>query len=176
MKFQSTSLAGAYLIEFEPAADERGFFAETQTAQQFTAHSLVTDLTECSISYNTHKATLRGMHYQVGPQQQTKLITCLRGAIHDTIIDLREDSPTYLESFSAELCLENRKLLYVPAGFAHGFLTLMDDCYVQYQISGEYAPDSGRGVRWNDPRFDLQWPMEPAVISDRDRTYDDFLP
>lgn len=174
MKFIPTEIDGAFLIEFEPYADERGFFAETQTRQAFEDHNLRSDLSECSLSFNRAAGTLRGMHYQLGPHEQTKLVSCIRGQVFDALIDLRRDSGTYLKTFSAELSLEAQNMLYVPAGVAHGFITQADDCYVQYQIGGQYDPDGARGVRWNDPVFDISWPLEPAVISERDRDYEDY--
>jgi dTDP-4-dehydrorhamnose 3,5-epimerase len=174
VKFNRTNIDGAYLLEFEPLADERGFFAETQTIKAFSEHGLCSNLSECSLSFNQHRGTLRGMHYQVGPNEQTKLVTCIRGRVFDVLIDLRRDSESYLEHFSAELSLERRNMLYVPPGVAHGFLTLEDSCYVQYQIGGQYDPDAARGARWNDPAFGVEWPDVPTTISERDQNYEDY--
>jgi dTDP-4-dehydrorhamnose 3,5-epimerase len=174
MKFSPTSIEGAYLIEAEPFADERGYFARTWSAEIPDGLDIVTELPECSLSYNKQSGTLRGMHYQVSPHAETKLVSCAGGRFFDAIVDLRPDSPSYLKSFAAELSLENGLQLYVPAGCAHGFLTLEDNSYVRYQITDTYAPDAGRGVRWNDPQFGIDWPAEPAVIAERDANYEDF--
>ena len=176
MKIHQTSISGAYVIEFEPHSDARGYFARSWSAADFEAAGLSPAVSECSISFNAVKGTLRGMHYQVAPHEETKLVTCIRGRIFDAIIDLRPDSGTYRSTYAAELSLENRCALYVPAGVAHGFITLENDCYVHYQIGGAYALDATRGVRWNDPAFAIDWPMEPAVMSDRDRNFVDFAP
>ncbi len=175
MKFHETTIDGAWLIEIEPHEDERGYFARTWSASELAKHGLSTELTECSISQNAKRGTLRGMHYQVAPHEEVKVVGCIRGKIFDAIIDLRPDSPTFLRTFSTELSLDSGRLLYVPASVAHGFITLEDDCVVQYQIGGAYAPDAARGVRWNDPQFGIDWPLEPVVISDRDAAYEDFV-
>lgn len=174
MNFIATDIEGAYVIEWQPIDDDRGYFARTRSDEEFTAHDLNNALTECSMSFNSQRGTLRGMHYQASPHEETKLVTCVGGSIFDAIVDLRPDSSTYLKTFGAELSLINRRMLYVPAGVAHGFVTLEADSYVQYQIGGNYAPDAARGVRWNDPRFAIEWPMQPIVISDRDRDYEDY--
>jgi dTDP-4-dehydrorhamnose 3,5-epimerase len=174
MKFSPTDIEGAYLIEWETFDDERGYFARTRSDEEFGALGLNNNLSECSVSYNARRGTLRGMHYQAAPHEETKLVMCVGGAIFDALVDLRPDSPTYLQTCSAELSLENRHMLYVPAGVAHGFISLQDDSYVLYQIGGSYAPEAARGVRWNDPQFGIDWPMHPLVISDRDRDYEDY--
>ncbi|HNP63298.1 MAG TPA: dTDP-4-dehydrorhamnose 3,5-epimerase family protein [Woeseiaceae bacterium] len=174
MKFIPTSIDGAFLIEIEPAEDERGYFGRTRSDDDFTTQGLNNNLSECSLSANHLRGTLRGMHYQRAPDVETKLVTCIRGSIFDAIIDLRKESPTYMNSFTAELFLENRLSLYIPPGVAHGFLTLEDHSYVQYQIDGRYVPDAARGVRWNDPAFDIDWPFEPGVISTRDLAFEDY--
>ena len=176
MKFLKTNLAGAYLIEWEPMDDERGYFACTRSKDEFSAHGLCNDLPECSLSFNQHQGTLRGMHFQLPPHEQVKLVMCVGGLVFDALVDLRPDSETYMKNFSTELSLENRRMLYVPAGIAHGFITLKDNSYVQYQIGGDYAPHSSAGVRWNDAQFDIEWPMQPVVISDRDGNYGDYKP
>ena len=176
MKFHTTGIAGAYRIEWEPIDDERGYFARTRSNEQFAALGLDNDLSECSISYNERRGTLRGMHYQAAPHEETKLVMCIAGVVFDALVDLRPGSATYLKTCSAELSLENRNMLYVPAGVAHGFITLEDKTYVQYQIGGDYVPDAARGVRWDDPSFDIAWPMLPLVMSDRDRRYKDYQP
>lgn len=174
LKFHTTDIEGAYLVEWEAMEDARGYFARTRSNEQFTALGLNNDLSECSLSFNQFRGTLRGMHYQATPHAETKLVMCIGGIIFDALIDLRRDSKTYLNTYSAELSLANHNMLYVPAGVAHGFITLEDNSYVQYQIGGDYMPDAARGVRWNDPRFGIEWPDLPVVISDRDRDYPDF--
>ncbi len=174
MIFHPTDIDGAYLIEWEPFDDERGYFARTRSDDEFNALGLNNDLSECSVSFNKQRGTLRGMHYQAAPHEETKLVMCVGGLIFDALVDLRPDSKTYLKTCSAELSLANRRMLYVPAGVAHGFITLEDSSYVQYQIGGDYVPDAARGVRWNDPAFDINWPMQPDVLSDRDRDYGDY--
>lgn len=174
MIFSPTALPGAFVIEPERREDERGFFARTWCAREFEAHTLVTRLAQCSVSYNKRKGTLRGMHYQAAPHQETKLIRCTAGAIHDVIIDLRPASPTFKRHFGVTLSAENRRMLYVPVGFAHGFQTLLDDTEVFYQISEYYSAEHSRGVRWNDPAFGIAWPDDDRTISGRDREYPDF--
>jgi dTDP-4-dehydrorhamnose 3,5-epimerase len=174
VKFHSTNIDGAYLVEWQPIDDERGYFARTRSNEQFAELGLNNDLSESSISYNKHRGTLRGMHYQAAPHEETKLVMCVAGLVFDALVDLRPGSATYLKICSAELSLENRHMLYVPAGVAHGFITLADDSYVQYQIGGTYAPDAARGVRWDDPLLAIDWPMTPLVISERDRNYEDY--
>lgn len=176
MKFHPTGIDGAFRIEWEAIDDERGYFARMRSDEQFAAFGLNNNLSECSISYNERRGTLRGMHYQAAPHEETKLVMCIAGTVFDALVDLRSDSATYLKTCSAELSLTNRNMLYVPAGVAHGFITLDDKSYVQYQIGGNYVPDAARGVRWDDPSFDIAWPMSPLVISDRDRMYKDYQP
>jgi dTDP-4-dehydrorhamnose 3,5-epimerase len=174
MIFTDTPLAGAYIIAPERLEDERGFFARTWCQREFEAHGLNWSLAQCNISYNKVKGTLRGMHFQAAPYQEAKLVRCTMGAIYDVIIDLRPESPTFVKHFGATLTPQTRTMLYIPEGFAHGFLTMADDTEVFYQMSEFYAPDYGRGVRWNDPAFDIEWPAEVAVISERDAGYADF--
>lgn len=174
MKFHETTIDGAWLIEVEPHEDERGYFARTWSVSEFVNRGLSTNITECSISQNSKRGTLRGMHYQVAPHEEVKVVSCIRGRVFDAIIDLRSDSSTYLNKFATNLSLDDGRLLYVPAGVAHGFITLEDDSVVQYQIGGAYEPSAARGVRWNDPRFGIEWPLEPTVMSDRDAAYEDY--
>jgi dTDP-4-dehydrorhamnose 3,5-epimerase len=174
MRFVETRLEGALIVEPERLEDRRGFFARTWCRREFAEHGLSEDLVQCSISYNRWKGTLRGMHYQLPPHEEVKLIRCTAGAVFDVIIDLRPDSTTFKQHFAAELTAENRRMLYVPAGFAHGFLTLADDTEVFYQMSEYYTPDSGRGVRWNDPAFGIEWPLAVSVIVERDLSYAEF--
>jgi dTDP-4-dehydrorhamnose 3,5-epimerase len=175
MKFQPLSLNGAYMIEPEPVADERGMFARTFCGREFDARGLDARIAQCSTSYNRRRGTLRGMHYQGAPFAEAKLVRCVRGAIHDVIIDLRPDSATRMQWTALELNAANRRMLYVPAGFAHGFQTLMDDSEVFYQISEWYSPEYARGVRWNDDAFGIRWPLADPIVSYKDRSYPDFV-
>ena len=176
MRFTETKVAGAFLIEPEPIADERGFFARTWCREEFADHGLNPELAQANISFNHHKGTLRGLHYQAAPHEEAKLVRCTRGAIWDLALDLRPGSPTYRAWFGAELTAGNRAMLYVPEDCAHGFLTLADDTEVAYQMSAPYAPEAARGVRFDDPAFGIEWPGEVVVINERDRTYPDFAP
>jgi dTDP-4-dehydrorhamnose 3,5-epimerase len=168
MKFTETELKGAYLIEPEPLHDERGFFARAFCEHEFAAHGLETRFVQCSISFNHRKGTLRGMHYQSPPHEETKIVRCTNGAIYDVIVDLRSDSPAYRKWIGVELSAENRLMLYIPKGFAHGFQTLADDCEVFYQISEFYDPQTARVQRWDDPSSGIRWPLTPTVMSQRD--------
>jgi dTDP-4-dehydrorhamnose 3,5-epimerase len=172
--FTETKLKGAFVIEPVPVADERGFFARTWCRQEFESHGLCSRLAQSSISFNKRRGTLRGMHYQSAPNEEAKLVRCTMGAIYDVIIDLRRDSPTFKRWVGVELTAENRRMLYVPEGFAHGLQTLTDDTEVFYQMSEYFAPESARGVRWNDPAFAIEWPASVTIISDRDNAYTDF--
>jgi dTDP-4-dehydrorhamnose 3,5-epimerase len=174
MIFNQTLLAGAYLIEIEPIEDERGFFARSFCQKEFEKHGLNFHVVQCNISYNKKKGTIRGMHYQAAPHQEAKLVSCIRGAIYDIIIDLRKDSTTYCQWFAAELTAENYKILYVPKGFAHGFQTLEDDTVVYYQMSEFYHPECARGVRWDDPAFGIKWQLSERIMSKKDMNYRDF--
>jgi dTDP-4-dehydrorhamnose 3,5-epimerase len=169
-------LAGAYVIDIEPRADARGFFARVWCAREYAEHGLETTLAQASVSVSVKRGTLRGMHYQVAPHDEVKIVRCTRGAIYDVIIDLRPGSPTYLRHVGFELSAANHRQLYIPKGFAHGFQTLADDCEVYYQMSAFYTPEAQRGVRWNDPRFNIAWPIADAIMNDRDRRYPDFTP
>lgn len=174
MKRINLPLNGACLLEVEPVSDERGFFARMWCAEEFERLGLNPKLAQCSISWNVRRGTLRGMHYQIEPHAEAKLVRCSAGAICDVIVDLRPVSPTYGKWVSAELTFENRKMLYVPEGFAHGFQTLVDNSEVSYYISATYHPESARGVRWNDPAFGFEWPLENPIVSVRDREIPDF--
>lgn len=175
MIFKETKLQGAFIVELEKFEDERGFFAHSWSERKFAEHGLDPRVAECSISFNRKRGTLRGMHYQAAPHGQVKLVRCSRGAIYDVIIDLRTGSPTFKQWVGVELTSENRRMLYIPKDFAHGFQTLDDETEVFYQMSDAYAPESGRGVRWNDPAFGIAWPEAAAIIiNERDRTYPDF--
>ena len=174
MKFSPTALVGAYVIDIEPVADERGFFVRSWCREEFARRGLNPDLAQCSISFNKKRGTLRGMHYQAKPHEETKVVRCTRGAIYDVILDLRPESSTFRKWIAVELSADNRRMLYVPPGFAHGFQSLVDDTEVFYQISTFYHPESARGARWNDPAFGIEWPVMERVISDKDRQYPDF--
>ncbi len=176
MKFTPTVLAGAYIIDIEPMVDDRGFFARSWCRREFEAHGLNPDLVQCSISYNEKRGTLRGMHYQGSPHEETKVVSCIYGTIYDVIVDLRPASSTFKQWIALELSAENRRMIYVPKGFAHGFQSLDDHTEVFYQVSEFYAWEYALGVRWDDPVFGIKWPsVEQPVISERDRNYSGFL-
>jgi dTDP-4-dehydrorhamnose 3,5-epimerase len=175
MNFIETKLQGTFIIEPERFRDERGFFAPSFSAAEFSAHGLASVFVENNISYSANRGTLRGMHYQAAPHGQAKLIRCTRGAIFDVALDLRPDSETFRQWVGVELSADNRSMVYVPGDYAHGFQTLQDDTEVFYMVSQPYLPDSSRGVRWNDPTFGIQWPLVDALrINKRDREYPDF--
>lgn len=175
MIFRATKLDGAFIMELERFEDERGFFAHSWSPKQLAQHGLEAPLVESAISFNKKKGTLRGMHYQGAPHGQAKIVRCTMGSVYDVIIDLRPGSSTYRQWLGVELTAQNRLMLYVPIGFAHGFRTLENDSEVFYQMSSPYVAESGRGVRWNDPAFAIHWPDTGAVIiNERDRTYPDF--
>lgn len=176
MRFTETKVAGAYLIEPEPIADERGFFARTWCREEFADHGLNPDLAQANISFNHRKGTLRGLHYQAAPHEEIKVIRCTRGSVYDVIVDLRPDSATFTRHFAIALTADNYRMLYVPAGFAHGFQTLEDDTELFYQISAFHSPEHARGVRWDDPAFQISWPPAERIISEADRGYPDFRP
>jgi len=169
-----TSLKGAFVIEPERVEDERGFFARTYCRDSFLSHGLNPNLAQCNISFNRRKGTLRGMHFQIKPHEESKLVRVTRGAVYDVIIDLRSGSPTFRKWVAVELSADNRSLLYIPEGFAHGFQTLQDETEVFYQMSEFYHPQSARGVRWDDPAFGIEWPIYEKIISKKDRQYPDF--
>ena len=162
------------MIEPERLEDERGFFARSWCQNEFAERGLNPDLVQCNISFNCRKGTLRGMHFQRSPDGETKVVRCTMGSIYDVIVDLRQDSPTYLRWLGVELTAENRRMLYIPEDFAHGFVTLVDSTEVFYQMSNRYVPGSAAGFRWNDPAFGIEWPDSPQVISDRDNSYPSF--
>jgi dTDP-4-dehydrorhamnose 3,5-epimerase len=173
--FTATKLKGAYLIDIERLPDERGFFARTWCQKDFLAQGLAAEWVQCSISFNARQGTLRGMHYQIKPYEEAKLVRCTLGAIYDVIVDLRQGSSTFGQYISCVLSAKNRKMLYVPEGFAHGFITLEDNTEVSYQMSEFYAPEHSKGFRWNDPLFSIDWPAAIQVISERDRNLPDFI-
>src|SRR5688500_15699112 len=168
MIFTETKLKGAVIIDIEPHEDERGFFARSWCVDEFKKHGLNPRLVQCNISFNKKRGILRGMHYQAEPYEEAKLVRCTMGALYDVIVDLRSDSSTFKKWFSAELTSQNRRALYVPEGFAHGFQTLVDDTEVFYQMSEFFHPECARGVRWDDPAFAIDWPFTPPTISLKD--------
>lgn len=176
MKFHYTALAGAHLIELEKRGDDRGFFARYFCEREFAAKGLETRFVQINDSLSAHKGTLRGLHYQLPPAAEVKVVRCVRGALWDAIVDLRPDSPTYRKWFGAELSADNRLMMYVPRGFAHAILTLSDDAEAIYLVSAFYGPQQERGVRWNDPAIGIAWPIEPAEVSPKDATWPDFDP
>jgi len=174
MIFTETSLDGAYLVDIEKRKDQRGFFARSWCQREFEEHGLNPQLVQCDISFSLKKGTLRGMHYQTKPFEEAKLVRCTRGSIYDVIVDLRPRWRTFGQYFALVLTQDVYRMLYVPEGFAHGFLTLEDNTEVFYQMSEFYAPDHARGFRWNDPAFGIEWPADIEVISQNDLSYPDF--
>jgi dTDP-4-dehydrorhamnose 3,5-epimerase len=175
MIFTETALRGAWIIDIAAIADERGFFARMWAPDEFNGRGLNPTLAQCNMAFNRAKGTIRGMHFQRPPYEETKIIRCTRGAIYDVIIDLRPDSPTFCRWSSVELTDDNRRMLYVPPGFAHGYQTLTDETETYYHVSAPYSRDHATGVRWNDPSFDIRWPLgDPAIISAQDRAWPDF--
>ena len=174
MEFTETPLKGAYLIEIRKMGDERGFFGRSWCRKEMEEAGLEADIAQINTSLSRHKGTLRGLHYQVAPYQESKMIRCTRGSIYDVIVDLRPESPTFRQWYGAELTADNHRALYSPKGFAQGFITLEDDAEITYFASEFYAAGMDRGVRYNDPQFGIRWPMEPVVISDKDRAWPDF--
>jgi dTDP-4-dehydrorhamnose 3,5-epimerase len=172
--FAETELPDAYIVELERREDERGFFARSWCEEEFRQHNLNPITVQCNISFNKQKGTLRGMHYQVAPAAEAKLVRCTQGSIYDVIIDLRPESATFRRYLSVVLTARDYKMLYVPEGFAHGFQSLEDNSEVFYQMSEFYAPQCARGVRWNDPAFDIHWPIPEPIMLERDRHYPDF--
>jgi dTDP-4-dehydrorhamnose 3,5-epimerase len=176
MRFTETRLSGAFIVEIEPHRDERGSFARTFCRREFQEGGLPTEFVQCSLSTNRARGTLRGMHWQGEPAPEGKLVRCTRGAVYDVIIDLRPRSPTYLQWLAVELTCENALAVFVPAGFAHGYQTLVPESDVFYQMTEFYQPDLQRGVRWNDPAFGIDWPIPVPILSPRDAGYPDFQP
>lgn len=174
MLFEKTIIGGVFRIYPDRKSDERGFFARTWCREEFEKAGLDTGLVQCSISFNARKGTLRGMHYQTAPFAETKLVRCTMGAIYDVILDLRRESPTFKKWVGLTLTAENREMVYIPKGCAHGFLTLDDNSEIFYQMTEFYKPEAARGVRWNDPAFAIEWLGNADIISERDRTLPDF--
>ena len=178
MIFTETPLQGAYIIEIEPIEDERGFFARSFCRKEFEAHDLNPDLVQCNISLNKKKGTLRGMHYQTSPYEEAKVVRCTMGAIYDVIIDIRPDSPTFKQWHAVELtsprsswAVDGYRMLFIPEGFAHGFQTLEDNTEVFYQMSEYYHPKAARGICWDDPMFQISWPLKNSIMSEKDQQY-----
>ena len=177
MIFTETKLKGAFIIDIERREDERGFFARAWCQKEFEAHGLNTRWVQANLAFSKKKGTLRGLHFQVGPYEEIKLMRCIRGAIYDVILDLRSESPTYMQWLGVELTADNHKMLYVPEGFAHGYQSLADNTEVFYPVSQFYTPGSERGVRWNDPAFGIEWPVtQNAILSEKDKSWPDFAP
>ncbi len=174
MIFTETPLKGAYLLDLDRREDDRGFFARTWCEQEATALGLNPHIAQCNVSFNRRKGGVRGMHFQLPPHAEARLVRCTMGVIHDVIIDLRPDSPTFLQSWSVVLSSENRRAVYLPEGFAHGFQSLEENTETFYQMSAAYAPEANVGVRWDDPAFAIQWPLPATEISQRDRSFSNF--
>lgn len=176
MIFTATPLEGAFLIDLEKRGDDRGFFARAFCEQEFAHCNLVAHFCQVNNSLSAQKGTLRGLHYQLAPKSETKLVRCIRGSLYDVILDLRRWSPTFARSFGIELSAENRRMMYVPKGFAHGFLTTADDTEALYFVDEFYSPEHERGIRYDDPGFSLDWPWPPAIISEKDKNHPNFNP
>ncbi len=174
MKFSKTPVQDAYIIDLDRREDMRGFYARGWCSREFAEHGMNLPFVQINNSYSKYKGTLRGMHYQQHPHYEAKLMRCIGGSVYECIIDLRPESPTFRKSYCIELSAENRKMLYVPGGFANGLLTLKDDSEVLYQVTEFYHPESEAGVRYNDPAFDIEWPITPVIISDKDQNWADF--
>ncbi|MFP4094111.1 MAG: dTDP-4-dehydrorhamnose 3,5-epimerase [Cyclobacteriaceae bacterium] len=176
MIFTETKLAGAFIIDLKKIEDERGFFSRAFCANEYKEHGLNPTVAQANLSRSEQKYTLRGFHYQVEGAEEAKTVRCLKGSILDVIIDLRKDSPTYLQHVAVELSDKNHRALYVPEHFAHAFITLEEGCEVYYLVSNFYAPGKERGIRWNDPQFDIEWPTDEPVVSEKDAKHPDFQP
>ena len=176
MTISETSVDGAFVIDLDHLGDERGFFARVFCQHAFEERGLVTAFVQVNNSLSALKGTLRGMHCQLAPAAEVKMVRCIRGALYDVALDLRAESPTFRQSFGTTLSADNRRMMYLPKGCAHGFITLVDDTEAFYFVDEFYCPKLERGVRWNDPAFNIQWPIEPTVISDKDQQHPDFHP
>jgi dTDP-4-dehydrorhamnose 3,5-epimerase len=174
MRLVDTALPGAFVLELEPVEDERGFFARALDGEMLRARGLVGDFAQCSLSYNRRRGTLRGLHWQAAPHEETKIVRCVAGAVCDVLVDLRRDSPTYKRWIAIELDARNRRAVYIPRGVAHGFQTLSDDSELYYHITPAYRAEAARGLRWNDPAFAIAWPLAEPILSARDRSHPDF--
>lgn len=176
MIFTETKLRGAYIIDLELREDDRGYFARCFCEREFAAHGLITHFPQCNTSWNVRAGTLRGMHYQLEPHGEVKLIRCTKGRLVDVIIDVRPDSETYLQHVMVELTQANHRMLYVPVGFAHGYQALEDGTEAHYMVGEFYTPTHERAVRWNDPAFGIEWPITPPILSEKDAVHPDFQP
>jgi dTDP-4-dehydrorhamnose 3,5-epimerase len=174
MIFNKTSLEGSYTIELEKRGDDRGFFARFFCVNEFEKYGLDNKIVQINNSFSKDKGTLRGIHYQLQPKAETKIVRCVKGSLFDVIVDLRQDSKTFGKWFGAVLSDENRLMMYVPKGFGHGFVTLEENTEAFYLVSEFYAPDQERGIRWNDPYLNIQWPIKPVIISEKDQSHPDF--
>ena len=174
MIFKETPIKGAYLVDIKRIADDRGFFGRAFCQHEMKAHGLNEVIAQTNLSHNPTKGTLRGLHYQAAPHEESKLVRCTRGSLFDVLVDLRKGSPTYCQWFGVILTADSFTMLYVPEGCAHGFLTLEDNTDIMYQVSNYYAPDAEKGLLWNDPAFNIEWPFEPTLISDKDRNQPPF--
>jgi dTDP-4-dehydrorhamnose 3,5-epimerase len=176
MIFTKTKLPGVFLVDLELRSDDRGFFARSFCQREFADRGLCATYPQCNLSYNKERGTLRGMHYNRSPHEEAKLVRCQAGAIHDVVVDIRRDSPTLGQWLGVELSQKNRRMIYIPAGLAHGFLTLTPDTEIFYQMSAFYVPDAGIGLRYDDPGIGIDWPERPRIVSPRDRNYPDWTP
>lgn len=174
MIFKETELNDAYVIDLDKLEDKRGFFARSFCVKEFKEVGIDFPVAQANVSYNRYKRTLRGMHYQQGPHGEAKLVRCTHGAIFDAIIDVRPDSSTYMQWMGVELSEQNYRMLYVPEGFAHGFITLEDETEVTYQVSEFYTPGAEKGIRWDDSTFNIDWPVDPRILSEKDKSWPDF--
>ena len=175
MEFKETAIVGLNIVDLNKIEDERGFFARAFCKEEFDNRNLDSDVLQANISFNKKSGTLRGMHYQKSPYQESKYIRCLSGSIYDVAIDLRIDSPTYLQHFGMKLSAKNRAALFIPKDFAHGFVTLEDNTEVMYLVSQKYVPGAEQGIRWDDLRFRVEWPITPKIVSEKDAQWDDFI-
>lgn len=176
MKFHSIPLNGAYLVELEPHGDERGYFARAFCQTEFDGMGLPTEIKQSNLSFNQHAGTLRGMHYQHAPHAEPKLVRVVVGAVYDVLIDLRKDSSTYCQWYGVKLDVDSKRAIFIPAGMAHGFLTLVDETLVHYEMFENYHPASVAGVRFDDPVFGIEWPEEVRVIAEKDKNWSDYQP
>ena len=176
MIFSKTKLKGAYVLEIERREDERGFFGRTYCQHEFETHGIDFNIVQSNVSYNKKMATLRGLHAQLSPYKESKLVRCSTGSIYDVIVDMRKNSSTYLQWYGTELTAYNYKMMYIPEGFAHGYITLQDETEVVYQMSQYYTPVAEIGFRWDDPAFNIHWPLMPEIISVKDKSYTFYEP
>jgi dTDP-4-dehydrorhamnose 3,5-epimerase len=176
MRFVPTALEGVVVVEIVPHVDDRGAFARTFCVDEFEAHGLPTTFPQCNLSINDRRGTMRGMHFNTGVFGESKLVRCVRGAIHDVVVDLRRGSPSRFHHIGVDLTADNRRAIFIPAGFAHGFVTLEDATDVYYHMGSQYAPDAGRGLRWDDPVLAIDWPIQPIIMSEADAHHPDLDP